>query len=209
MSIIPPDIPTDKLIENFKERYIKEVDSVYSGDQILLSETLNPILSEILAEISAGILHRIWEDVYGYLKEKIKDRFSKPASSYPSLKDWGEGKLRVYRENYLNSFVIEGHPNDKKAVLEIGEIRPLFHIQGGFILIVRNVTIKYVGGKSNLIKEHSGPAFIPINVRFKETKSREDILGEFHIYSSIWIGDHSLNPYGARNSSDSFKDMYR
>ncbi len=211
MTVFPPDIPMDRLIDDFKERYIKEVDSNYCGDRIELSSSLNPILVEILTGVATavgiGFLHRLGGDIYGFLKEKLKERFYKEESAYPSLEKWGEGKLHVYRGDNPQMLVIEGHPKDN-AILEIGDVRPLFDVQRDYFLVLRNVTIKYVGDKSTLIKESSGPAFIPINVRFIRATHRENIPGEFQIRSPIWVGEPSKNPYSGQRRQDDFTDMY-
>ena len=207
MSVFPPDIPTDKLIENFKLRYIEDEDSRYCREKIELSSSLDNVLITILAGIGMGVLHKFGNDLYDYIKGKLKERFSSDESHYPSLSEWGVGLIHVSRGDYQNTIIIEGHPKDH-VVLEIGDIRPLFHIQKNFILVLRNVSIKYVGDKSTLIMEVSGPAFIPINVKFIQTNLRENIPGQFQIRSPIWVGEPSANPYSGQRRKDDFIDMY-
>ena len=207
MTVFPPDIPTSKLIGDFKGWYIREIDADYCNERIELSANLDMVLFTILTGIGAGALHKFGSDLYEYIRGKLKERFSRDESNYPPLSKWGPGLIHISKGDYPNMIEIEGHPQDN-AILEIGDVRPLFHIQKDYFLVLRNVTLKYVGDRSTLIKESSGPAFVPINVKFIQATHRENIPGEFQIRSPIWVGEPSKNPYSGQRRQDDFIDMY-
>jgi len=194
-------------IKNFKEQYINEVDYNFTDNKIILSSTLNPILIEIIKELtSVGIAAfegALGAGMYDIIKDKLIHRIRAPAKT-----DLKPGLLYIYPGDYPNIIIIDANPKDP-PVLNVGNVRPLFHIQKDFVLVLNNVKIKYVGSKNTLIKEVAGPAFSYYNVSFEKMEKAEEIKGEFNIRVPIWVGKPDLNPYaGQKTQNDPRFFMY-
>ncbi len=100
------------------------------------------------------------------------------------------GELKLYREGPRNVIFIEGE-GKPRPILEVCELRPLFHIQRGFILALKNVRIQFKGSPDGLILEASGPSFVfdPENVTIERVDECKRTPGNFIIDQTIWIGD--------------------
>ena len=106
------------------------------------------------------------------------------------------GNLRIWSGGAPNVAVIEGE-GTPPPIIEICETRPLFHIQRGFLLVLRNVRIEYRGSGKGIFLEASGPSFFPDpeNVSIVQVDECCNNPGNFLVKKPIWIGAANGNPY--------------
>lgn len=112
------------------------------------------------------------------------------------------GELKVYREGPRNVIFIEGE-GKPAPILEACDLRPLFQIQTGYILALKNVIIQYKGSPEGLILEMAGPGLVfdPDNVKIEKVDECNKIQGNFIINQTIWIGDPKRAPKGEKGGT--------
>ena len=108
------------------------------------------------------------------------------------------GELKIWLNMPRNITVIEGE-GSPSPIIDICDFRPLFHIQRGHILILKNLRILFRGNSSGILLEALGPSFFydPEDVQImpvEKCNNRPD-EGYFVLRHPIWIGDPQRNPY--------------
>ena len=66
--------------------------------------------------------------------------------------------------------LIKGEDRDT-TVLQVGNLRPLFTITKGSVLILQDLTIEYEGSPTGLINEEEAPSYFSNNVIFRQRNS--------------------------------------
>jgi len=128
-----------------------------------------------------------------YIKKFIdylEKRKGTTSDKLPKRRPANSGVLRIYREGPRNVIFLEGE-GKSAPILEACELRPLFQIQTGYILALKNVTIQYKGFPKGLILEMTGPSFVfdPDNVKIEKVDECNKIAGNFIINETTWVGD--------------------
>lgn len=172
----------NEIAENFAERYLNEWERPNSISAIPVDPNFVSLVVDIMRDIGVGVAAGAGKDIYDKLKKLVIEHFQQRQKSQT------KNQKTIY---------IEG-PRSGVAILEFGNVRPLFHVQKGHRVVISNLTIRYSGKTANLIREESGPSFFPINVRFIRVHRRSTQPGLYQIRSPLWIGEPKENPYDQR-----------
>ncbi len=160
------------------ERYLGETDFRFCSATVPVDPAFVPYVEGF---ISAWAVGKSLDYVYDRVKKRLVDGLTRSHS--------GSRVIRLVGPN----------PESGRAMLEVGSVRPAFHIQHGYKLVLSDVTIRYVDSPLGLVMEDVAPSFVPVRVEFTQVKRRSSTIGLYQIHTPIWVGSPDQNPYDQRS----------
>lgn len=175
--------PADLFTEQFFHRYLAENDYRLAGPGIPLDPQVFAIARDLAVGAAGGALEKLGEAAYRQIKKKLQNVLTNRKRS----------PLTVVHLRGLSPELTAA------TILEFGKVRPLFHVQKGFLGVLSDVTIAFVGQPVGLVKEDEAPGFVFNGVTLTQVSERRKKAGHYQIYTPIWIGRPGENPYDKRD----------
>jgi hypothetical protein len=164
--------------QSVAERYLGETDFRFCSATVPVDPAFVQFVESLLGAWAVG---KSLDYVYDRVKKPLVARLSRSHSGFKVIR------------------MVGPKPESGRAILEIGSVRPAFHIQHGHKLVISDVTIRYVGSPLGLVKEDVAPSFVPVQVEFTQVRRRSSTIGLYQIHTPIWVGSPEQNPYDQRS----------
>ena len=192
----PEDFRTD-----FSEWCFNNFDAKYAQHNVKQGYFDPNLIQEFFTDVRYILTGK---EIIVYLKKFVDFILSKRAGPPEKLPVGGakHGELKIWTNMPKNMIVIEGE-GSPSPIVDICNFRPLFHIQRGYLLILRNVRIEYRGNSDGIFQESGGPSFLldPDTSSLVKVDKCRDRPGEglFILRNPVWVGDPARNPYKNHN----------
>lgn len=187
--------------QDFSQWCFNNFDAKFANSQTKQSMIDGHLLTEFLKD--AGYLY-VGKNLAYDLKKFISFILSKrkgDSNRKITNETAKRGELKIWENMPRNLIVIEGE-GQPSPIIDICDSRPLFHIQRGYILILKNLRILFRGNSNGIFLEATGPAFFyePESVQMTpvEICNEKPDEGVFILQHPIWIGDPKRDPYSGK-----------
>ena len=195
--MMPPPSDPYSFQKEISEYYYGEIDAKFANNPRFnaIDITLVRDFFNSLGYIGYGTTMMAMGEGIKKFIDYLEKRKGKTSENIDKRRPAESGVLRIYKEGPRNVIFMEGE-GKPAPILEACELRPLFQIQTGYILALKNVKIQYKGSHKGLILEMAGPSFVfdPDDVKIEKVDVCSKLGEAFIINDTIWVGDPKRAP---------------